>query len=80
MPKDNARLRRIFPDILPFGALDPICHPDENLLQHSAHKVQVPAATQKKEFAMQALINRFLSDIDRLFDEPWVVIWLLDDL
>lgn len=29
---------------------------------------------------MQALINRFLSDIDRLFDEPWVVIWLLDDL
>lgn len=29
---------------------------------------------------MQVLINRFLSDIDRLFDEPWVVIWLLDDL
>lgn len=29
---------------------------------------------------MQALTNRFLSDIDRLFDEPWVVIRLLDDL
>lgn len=28
---------------------------------------------------MQTLIDRFFSDIDRLFDEPWVVIWLLDD-
>ena len=28
---------------------------------------------------MQALIDRFFSDIDRLFDEPWVVMWLLDD-
>lgn len=29
---------------------------------------------------MQELINRFFRDIDRLFDEPWIVIWLLDDL
>lgn len=29
---------------------------------------------------MQALINRFFSDIDQLFDEQWIVIWLLDDL
>ena len=28
---------------------------------------------------MQALIDRLFSDIDRLLDEPWVVIWLLDD-
>ena len=28
---------------------------------------------------MQTLIDRFFSDIDRLFDEPWVMIWLLDD-
>lgn len=28
---------------------------------------------------MQALIDRLFSDIDRLFDEPWVAIWLLDD-
>ncbi len=28
---------------------------------------------------MQALIDRLFRDIDRLFDEPWVVIWLLDD-
>jgi hypothetical protein len=29
---------------------------------------------------MQALIDRFFSDIDRMFDEHWVSIWLLDDL
>ncbi len=28
---------------------------------------------------MQALIDRFFSDIDRMFDEPWVMIWPLDD-
>lgn len=28
---------------------------------------------------MQALIDRLFSDIDRLFDDQWVVIWLLDD-
>lgn len=28
---------------------------------------------------MQALLDRFFSDIDRLFDDEWVVIWLLDD-
>ena len=28
---------------------------------------------------MQALFDRFFSDIDRLFDHEWVVIWLLDD-
>lgn len=28
---------------------------------------------------MQTLIDRLFSDIDRLFDEPWIVIWLLDD-
>jgi hypothetical protein len=29
---------------------------------------------------MQLLINRFFRDIDRLFDDQWIVIWLLDDL
>jgi hypothetical protein len=28
---------------------------------------------------MQAVIDRLFGDIDRLFDDPWVVIWLLDD-
>ena len=28
---------------------------------------------------MQALIDRLFSGIDRLFDEPWIAIWLLDD-
>jgi len=28
---------------------------------------------------MKALIDRFFSDIDPLFDDPWVAIWLLDD-
>jgi hypothetical protein len=28
---------------------------------------------------MQTLIDRLFSDIDRLFDDQWVVIWLLDD-
>ncbi|KAF0165187.1 MAG: hypothetical protein FD157_1539 [Rhodocyclaceae bacterium] len=28
---------------------------------------------------MQALIDRLFSDIDRMFDDQWVVIWLLDD-
>ena len=28
---------------------------------------------------MQALLDRLFSDIDRLFDEQWLVIWLLDD-
>jgi hypothetical protein len=28
---------------------------------------------------MKALIDRFFSDIDQTFDDPWVVIWLLDD-
>lgn len=28
---------------------------------------------------MQALFDRLFSDIDRLFDDQWVVIWLLDD-
>jgi len=29
---------------------------------------------------MKALIDRFFSDIDRFFDDQWVVIWMLDDL
>lgn len=29
---------------------------------------------------MQALLDRLFSDVDRLFDTEWVVIWLLDDL
>jgi hypothetical protein len=29
---------------------------------------------------MKCLIDRIFSDIDRLFDEQWVTIWLLDDL
>ncbi len=28
---------------------------------------------------MQTLIDRFFSDIDRLFDDQWMVLWLLDD-
>lgn len=28
---------------------------------------------------MQALFDRFFDEIDRLFDEPWIAIWLLDD-
>jgi len=28
---------------------------------------------------MKSLIDRLFSDIDRLFDDQWVVIWLLDD-
>lgn len=28
---------------------------------------------------MQSLIDRFFRDIDRLFDDQWMVIWLLDD-
>ena len=28
---------------------------------------------------MQNLIDRFFSDIDRLFDDQWIVLWLLDD-
>lgn len=28
---------------------------------------------------MQTLIDRFFSDIERLFDDQWMVIWLLDD-
>lgn len=28
---------------------------------------------------MKSLIDRFFSDIDRLFDDEWLVIWLLDD-
>lgn len=28
---------------------------------------------------MQALIDRFFSDIDCMFDDNWVVIWQLDD-
>lgn len=28
---------------------------------------------------MKSLIDRFFSDIDRLFDEQWLTIWLLDD-
>lgn len=28
---------------------------------------------------MQALIDRLFNDIDRMFDDRWVVIWLLDD-
>jgi hypothetical protein len=28
---------------------------------------------------MKFLIDRLFSDIDRLFDDEWLVIWLLDD-
>lgn len=28
---------------------------------------------------MKLLIDRLFSDIDRLFDDEWLVIWLLDD-
>lgn len=29
---------------------------------------------------MQALIDLFFSNVERMFDDQWVVIWLLDDL
>jgi hypothetical protein len=29
---------------------------------------------------MQALIDLFFRDVERMFDDQWVVIWLLDDL
>jgi hypothetical protein len=28
---------------------------------------------------MKTIIDRIFGDIDRLFDESWVVIWQLDD-
>jgi len=28
---------------------------------------------------MQTLIDRLFSDIDHLFDDEWLMIWLLDD-
>ena len=28
---------------------------------------------------MKSLIDRLFSDIDRLFDDEWLAIWLLDD-
>ncbi len=28
---------------------------------------------------MKFLIDRLFSDIDRLFDDEWLTIWLLDD-
>jgi hypothetical protein len=28
---------------------------------------------------LKFLIDRLFSDIDRLFDEEWLAIWLLDD-
>ena len=28
---------------------------------------------------MSSLIDRFFGDIERVFDESWVVIWQLDD-
>lgn len=28
---------------------------------------------------MKALIDRLFSDIDRMFDDQWMMIWLLDD-
>lgn len=29
---------------------------------------------------MQALIDLFFSNVECMFDDQWVVIWLLDDL
>jgi hypothetical protein len=29
---------------------------------------------------MQTLIDLFFRDVERMFDDQWVVIWLLDDL
>ena len=29
---------------------------------------------------MKFLIDRLFGDIERMFDDRWVVIWLLDDL
>ncbi len=28
---------------------------------------------------MKFLIDHLFSDFNRMFDEPWVVVWLLDD-
>jgi hypothetical protein len=32
-----------------------------------------------QELPMKTFIDRFFGDIDRVFDESWVVIWQLDD-
>jgi hypothetical protein len=32
-----------------------------------------------EEHPMKAYIDRFFGDIERVFDECWVVIWQLDD-
>ena len=35
--------------------------------------------TLEGEHAMKTFIDRLFGDIDRVFDESWVVIWQLDD-
>jgi len=55
-----------------------ICHPNENCLQHRASIVShLPPPA--RESIMKFLIDRLFSDIDRVFDDEWLAIWLLDD-
>jgi hypothetical protein len=55
-----------------------ICHPGENCLKHAPSIVgHLPPPPRKS--IMKFLIDRLFSDIDRLFDDEWLVIWLLDD-
>jgi hypothetical protein len=35
--------------------------------------------TLEGKHAMKTFIDRLFGDIDRVFDESWVVIWQLDD-
>jgi len=34
----------------------------------------------KRESIMKFLIDRLFGDVERMFDDRWVVIWLIDDL
>ncbi len=45
----------------------------------SAVYLWLSAILNRMESIMKFLIDRFFSDIDRLFDEEWLAIWLLDD-
>jgi hypothetical protein len=55
------------------------CHAGENLLQHWGGIVVAWATIMQEDNAMKTFIDRFFGDIDRIFDESWVVIWQLDD-
>ena len=76
--EDNAGAHGLSGACLLPGEVCTICHPAENLLQHKTAMVRA-LPQPNRERAMKALIDRFFSDIDRFFDDQWVVIWMLDD-